>query len=282
MAANVSRWHFALCTDCLPACNRSLPKWVWSIVLGKRTQIDICIFIHRYLFGLNVHRMQFVSMNAWNCGTSEKGKADPIESSWSWTEHLIFLLWKIQYYLDSNKGGKLLVQYVARLVTQKQPSVLSASPSPPTCCSISYIYFFDKVQFGLDILLVWINLTVQVLKLFQVPQYAAPLHPPPNILCLCLFQIISHISLAIPHFLFSPAPLDSLSYSNRSQLKHAIKHEVHIICQDWKWKETALGKIPPPLPFTHSPPFSPSLSLFSWLPLSTLWALRRYADWIYY
>lgn len=38
-------------------------------------------------------------------------------------EHLIFLLWKIQYYLDSNKGGKLLVQYVAWLVTQKQLSV---------------------------------------------------------------------------------------------------------------------------------------------------------------
>ena len=44
-----------------------------------------------------------VSMKAWNCCTSEKGRADTIESNWSWTKHLIFLLWKIQCYLDGNK-----------------------------------------------------------------------------------------------------------------------------------------------------------------------------------
>lgn len=37
--------------------------------------------------------------------SSGKGRTDPIESNWSWTRHLIFLLWKIQCYLDGNKGG---------------------------------------------------------------------------------------------------------------------------------------------------------------------------------
>lgn len=72
--------------------------------------------------------------------SSGKGRTDPIESNWSWTKHLIFLLWKIQCYLDGNKGGVwgwggLLAQYVGWLVTQKQLVVLSASP-----CSASAVF----------------------------------------------------------------------------------------------------------------------------------------------
>lgn len=53
-------------------------------------------------------------------------RADPIESNLSWTKRLIFLLWKIQCYLDGKQGwGGLLARYVARLVTQKRTVILS-------------------------------------------------------------------------------------------------------------------------------------------------------------
>lgn len=211
-----------------------------------------------------------VSTKAWNCW--EKGKADPIESNWSWTKHLIFLLWKIQCYLDGNKaGGKAFSSICGSACDTKATHCPRCLPVLSCCLSLFHHFKNWYLWSGnwISCLVLWISLIFQELK----PDLMRPRVIKPLTFTLC--PMFSTTSSQIPHFHSSP-----VIYLNTSQQKHTIKCELHIICQDWTWKGTALGKIWSRLPLPLSPFFSVSFLLAASVDLMSVPDVNT--DWIYY